>query len=261
MGAAPGARAGLAVADVGGGLVVGPAPDAYVLRRPLDGVDAAGGVTPEPIALLDEAGGALPLPGDVGEEVVAVGSVHVGVDVLRVEVAAADLGRVVGVQGDAVDRLHVPALVDVELALPGPRVAKHPKCGPGTAHWLGEAREVGDEESLLVAGLALQTDTVGALAIGSDAGGEVGLHHDGTRLLREHTQRFGIVVGAVVDEALCGVNVQDVTGVKLALYYQNNSRNVREIREWDGIRGWLALSKTAGHTWKKSHLLLTLLVS
>lgn len=63
------------------------------------------------------------------------------------------------VGGDGVGGRQVPLLVDVELTTLGPVRSIHPEGGPGTAHGLGEVGEVGDDQTVVVPAVGLESDT------------------------------------------------------------------------------------------------------
>ena len=75
--------------------------------------------------------------------------------------------------GHLIARLVVDALDDIDLAILGPLRAREPIGRPGTAGRVRDVAEVGDEEAVVVGGVALQLDAVAARTGGTQDAGVV----------------------------------------------------------------------------------------
>lgn len=124
--------------------------------------DTAVRVAKQPIILLSHAAGVARLASSV---VVAVAPDHGAGEVTLLDHAGADNFRVAGVEHNLVPPVQVPAFVDVDLAVRGPVGPNHPEGGPGTAYWLGEVGEVGDEQAPVVLLGTLKPDTAPAVIL------------------------------------------------------------------------------------------------
>jgi len=134
--------------------------------------------------------------------VVAVGVVQAAGEVLLLDSARTNGIRAVGVEHNLVLRVQVPALVDVDLAVPGPLGADHPEGWPSTACLLWEVREVGNEQARVVCVETLEPDTAPAVSVGAGS-----IDFDGHCVLgaADKTKVGRVLLVPVLDEALVWV--------------------------------------------------------
>lgn len=241
--AAPETGVGGTVAHIGRHFGLRPLPDGDVVGAPLHGVDTTGGVSPKTTVVLGGTALVKPLGRRALEVVVAIFSLHLKVVVLQ-QLARAHGGGLVGVQRDAAVGGRVPALIHVELAHGGPRVAEHPVRRPGSAHGLGEVREVGDEKAVGVQLLALQAHTVTAraelaLVLGVDSQPHLAV------LSLDQTQFFGILPVAVVDEAVGWVNIKRVARRVVALQQDVGQGLITSNSTREGVKSCSSRQPTA----------------
>lgn len=177
------------------------------------GIDTTSSVSVEPAPIVDGAASALVLTdGGVDVVVVAVGGPDLAAHVAGNQ--AASTGG--GVQGRDVVGGVVPVLVDVNLTITGPVLSRQPVRRPCATDRLGEVCEGGNEETLVVHRLALQSHTAPSLQR-SEVGSAM-IHSDVhlTALGGYYAGVMGILLASVVDVTTGWVDIVVVTGAKTA---------------------------------------------
>lgn len=230
--------------DISRCLTCGPAPDADVLICPLCGIHTALRRSPLPVALNDGTAGTLILAdGKVGVVVVTVGGPHNAALVGLNQVASTSRAGVGGVDGgDVVGRV-VPVLIDVNLAVGGPVSPQQPVRGPRATDRLGEVGEGGNEETRVVGGLALKSDTVSARPI--HVGYLIAMVdtdvHLGS-LVGDYSEVDGILLASVVDETTGRV---DIVVVACAVLAREEIEFVKEVGGIEALRLLVRLSNSS----------------